>query len=62
MNTREIIKSWKWRIVKAGYRSGEFAALLGIHASLMSNYLNEKQNPSLGKFDLIEQKLRELGV
>lgn len=62
MDIRETIKSWQWRIVKAGYRQGSFADMLEIAPSLFSEYINGKKDPSLERFELIENKLKELGV
>lgn len=62
MNTREIISTWKWRVVKAGYNQKNFAKLLGISPSLFTEYQKGKKDPSLERFDLIENKLKTLGV
>lgn len=63
-NAKETIKTWRWRIVKAGFNVRKFSALPGINipASLFSEYLNGKKSPSLERFDLIEDKLKSLGV
>ncbi len=62
MNAKETIKSWKWRIVKADHSAKSFAELVGISPSLLSEYWTKKKSPSIERFDLIENKLRELGV
>lgn len=62
MATKEIIQSWKWRIVKAGHTAKSFAELIEISPSLLSEYWSGAKSPSIERFDLIENKLRELGV
>ena len=62
MDTKEIVKSWKWRIVKAGLNVGDFSEQIGVARSAMSEYLNGKKSPSLERFDRIENKLRDMGV
>lgn len=62
LNASETIQTWKWRIVKAGYNQKTFAELLEIAPSLFSEYLARKKDPSLERYDLIEGKLKELGV
>lgn len=62
MSTREKIRTWKWRIISAGYGIGEFAEMVGISHTLLSAYFSGKNTPSLERFDLIEQTLKEMGV
>lgn len=62
MNASETIETWRWRIIKAGYKSKDFAALLDIDGSLLSAYCKGRVKPSLERFDLIENKLKSLGV
>lgn len=62
MNIREVIASWKWRVVKAGYSQKRFALLLGISPSLFSEYTTGKKDPSVERFERIEDKLKQLGV
>lgn len=62
MSHQDTIKTWKWRITKAGYKKGDFAAEIGIPRPMLSNYLHGRATPSLDRFDLIEDKLKELGV
>jgi len=62
MGARETIKTWQWRIKKTGKNQGEFARLVGISPSLLSDYCNGKKSPSLERFDLIENTLKFMGV
>lgn len=62
MTTKETIQSWKWRIVKAGHTAKSFADIVDISPSLLSEYWTEKKSPSIERFDLIEGKLKDLGV
>lgn len=64
LSARETIQTWKWRIVKAGHSQKSFLALDGVNIaqSLFSDYLNGKKDPSIERFDLIENKLKSLGV
>jgi predicted transcriptional regulator len=62
INYEEIIKSWKWRIVKAGHKQSSFARLVGASEAVMSTYILRKVTPMADTFCKIENKLRELGV
>jgi transcriptional regulator with XRE-family HTH domain len=62
LSAKETIKTWKWRIVKAGHNGITFAELLGIAPSVLSEYMSGKKSPSLERYDHIEGKLKELGV
>lgn len=62
MTAKETIESWPWRIKKAGMNQGDFAESIGISPQLFSTYVNGKANPTLNRFDEIENALRELGV
>lgn len=60
MNTRDTIKSWKWRIVRAGHSQMSFAVLINVSVPALSGYINGNITPSIERFELIEGKLREL--
>lgn len=63
-STQAVVKSWKWRIHKAGFRIGEFCETLDppMIQTQLSRYMSGKISPSLSVFDRIEGKLRDLGV
>lgn len=62
MNFDETIKSWRWRIVKANHSIQSFSELVNLFPSQMTTYFSGKVRPSIGIFERIENKLRELGV
>jgi predicted transcriptional regulator len=62
LDTQKTIDSWRWRIVKAGYKANSFAKEVGVSQGAMSEYLNGKKTPSLAKYQQIENKLRYLEV
>lgn len=62
MGVKETIKTWKWRIIKAGFKLQDFAAAVEIPQGQISNYCAGRIVPSLERFDIIEGKLKELGV
>jgi predicted transcriptional regulator len=57
---KEIIRSWKWRIVKTGHNQTSFANEIDILQSHLSEYLSFKRNVGIERFFRIENKLREL--
>lgn len=60
MKTKEIVKTWKWRICKSGTNQLKFSEKLGIKPSQLSYWINGKRNPSLDDFDKVEEFLKEL--
>lgn len=62
MNAKETMLTWKWRLAKAGVTAKKLCEELGIDQSQFSQYVTGKQTPSLERFDLIEGKLKSLGV
>lgn len=60
MDTQEIVKSWFWRIKRAGHTQASFCQTIQVSKSAMSQYINGKQDPSLKTFNKIENKLKEL--
>lgn len=62
MTAKETITSWKWRVAKSNKTAQEFCISIGLDPSQFSQYVCGKKNPSLPTFDLIESKLKELGV
>lgn len=62
MSIRDSINTWRWRIVKAGHNLRSFSKMLGIAPSLFSEYCSGKKDPSIERYELIEGKLKELGV
>lgn len=62
---KEIIKTWKWRILKAGYKTiADFCNDVEppIMHQQLGRYLSGKISPTVTTFDRIEGKLREKGV
>lgn len=62
MDTKKIVKSWKWRIIEAGFTQSSFAEELKLSKSALSGYLKQKSYPSLQNFDKIENFLKSKGV
>ena len=62
MSIRETIKTWKWRIAKTGKSMNEISKELNISPSVLSQYCSGFISPSIERFDLIEEKLKDLGV
>lgn len=62
MIIKEVIGTWRWRIVKAGYKCSKFAEEIGVPLPTLSLYMSGTKTPSVKRFDLIEGKLRDLGV
>lgn len=62
MDTKETIKSWGWRIKKAGYNQSTFADEYEMSRSALSEYIAGKKDPSLKRFSFIESTLKDLGV
>lgn len=62
MTNLEKVQSWRWRIVKADYNYQNFANELGISKQVLSHWINGRNKPSAEKIDLIEARLKELGV
>lgn len=60
MTAKETVQTWRWRIVRSGHNAASFSKILGIAPSLMSEYLSGVKTPSLGRFDEIEEKLKDL--
>lgn len=60
MDIKEIIKSWKWRIVKAGSTQQEIADKVGITRVHLNTCISGKAKPSLEVFDNVESALRVL--
>lgn len=59
MNTTETIASWKWRIKRVDMTLKDFAKYIGISPSLLSDYCNFKKSPSLFRFQMIEDTIKE---
>lgn len=59
---QEIVASWKWRIPKAGHTVRSFCEGEQFHESKLSLYISGKTIPRIDTFDMIEGKLRRLGV
>jgi hypothetical protein len=65
MEEKEVvkkIKSWRWRIAKAGMTQLAFCEVVSVTPPNMSMYLNGKKKPRPLTFETIESKLQELGV
>lgn len=59
MDIKETIKSWRWRIVRAGHNGKTFSELIGISNVALSEYISGKKKPSLDRFDMIEKTILE---
>jgi transcriptional regulator with XRE-family HTH domain len=62
MNYEEIIKSWGWRLKKAGLNQMQFAKKAGVSQSAFSFWVNSARVPSIQNFQKVENALRDLGV
>lgn len=62
MTNLEKVQSWRWRIVKADYNYQDFASDIGISKQVLSHWINGRNKPSAEKIDMIEARLKELGV
>ena len=62
MKSNEKIQSWRWRIVKSGNTIKSFSELVNVSPSEFSEYFAGNRHPSINRFDMIEDKLTELGV
>lgn len=60
LRARDIITSWRWRIVKTNHTIKSFCSLIDLNPSQMSEYLKGNVSPSVDTFDKIEGKLLEL--
>jgi transcriptional regulator with XRE-family HTH domain len=58
----ETIKSWRWRIAKAGLTEGAFAARVKMTKCYFSMIMNGKHRPRALKITKVEQELEKLGV
>lgn len=56
------VATWRARIKMADKTEAGFAAEVGISKSVLSGYLNGRNKPTIDKFELIENRLRNLGV
>lgn len=59
---RAYIKTWGWRIKKAGYTQTAFAEAVGSYSAQMSGYCKHGKIPPTYMYLEIEEKLKELGV
>ena len=59
---KDRVDSWNWRIVKAGYNQSKFAKELGFKPSRFYTYVSGRVTPHMSVVDLVETKLKELGV
>lgn len=59
---KNIIKSWQWRIKKAGLDQNAFCESIGIKAQMFSPWVTGRVEPTLCNFFKVEEKLKELGV
>tara|TARA_R110000851_G_scaffold311291_1_gene471411 strand:+ start:383 stop:571 length:189 start_codon:yes stop_codon:yes gene_type:complete len=62
MTAKETVKSWKWRIPKAGFNQTNFSEAHKLGRSNLNDYINGRVNPTIDTFDKIEGILTELGV
>ena len=58
MNIDEIIKSWKWRIVKAGSNQQEIADEVGITRTHLNTCINGKAALSIKVFNATENAIK----
>lgn len=62
MDLIEMIKSWSWRIKKAGLTQKEFAGRIGLAQSQISDYCAGKISPNIKQVIKIETALKDMGV
>lgn len=62
MNYEDTVKTWRWRIAKAGVTMTAFAKEIDLHPSQLSFYINLRRIPNAKLFLKIESKLLEMGV
>ena len=65
MEEKEVvkkIKTWRWRIAKAGLTQNEFCNIVDVTPANLSLYLSCKVNPRPLTFEKIESKLKSMGV
>ncbi len=60
MDIKEIIKSWKWRIVKVGSTQQEIADKVGITRVHLNTCISGKATPSIKVFGDVEAELKAL--
>jgi len=60
MDINEIIKSWKWRIVKAGSTQQEIADNVGITRVHLNTCISGKATPSIKVFGEVESTIKYL--
>jgi DNA-binding XRE family transcriptional regulator len=60
MDIKNIIKSWKWRIVRAGSTQQEVAEKVGISRVHLNTCISGTASPSLEVFQKIETMIKEL--
>lgn len=62
LNVRETMKSWGWRIKKAGMNLTTFGDTVEISQPMLGAYVNGTKTPNVMRYEMIENKLRDLGV
>lgn len=60
MDIKEIIKSWKWRIVKAGTTQQEIADEVGVSRVHLNTCISGAATPSIKVFHNVESALKQL--
>lgn len=60
MQFQNNISDWSWRIKKTGHTQKSFAAICGVHQTLISSYVTGRSVPTLINYYKVEDKLKEL--
>lgn len=60
LDIKGIIKTWGWRLVRAGYSKRDFSAFVGVSYPQLASYINGKVTPLVGTVEKIEKGLRDL--
>lgn len=60
MALKEKMKSWKWRIIRVGHSQASFCKEVSITPAALSGYISGQVNPSIKRFEHIENTLLEL--
>lgn len=60
MKSKQIIKSWPWRIARAGHNQKTFSAKCGVHETSLSTYIKGKTVPTFVNFNKIEDTLLDI--
>ena len=57
---KEVIKSWRWRIMRSGKTARSFSRLVGVSQSSLSMYFSGKRTPKIQTYMRIEKSICDL--